>query len=386
MRSPFRMIKKKKGGAGRTGLLKTRHGSISTPFFMPIATKGAVKAVTPYSLEKHKTQIILGNTYHLSLRPGVKVIKKAGGLHQFMNWPGPILTDSGGFQVFSLAKLRKITRQGVIFKDTVSGEKHLLTPEKAIQIQIDLGADIIMSLDECPPYPCAKEYAEKSMALTTAWAKRGLSYFKKHKKPDQLLFGIIQGSVYKDLRIRHAKEMASLSFDGYAVGGLAVGEPENKRWPVLKSLGPWLPKDKPRYLMGLGYPEQIVKAVNLGMDMFDCVLPTRNARHGVLFVYKKKTPDLRSKNFYQELKIRQAKYAGDLRPVDLTCDCYTCQNFTRAYLRHLFMTAEPLALTLATIHNIRFYNRLMEKLRDFRPRRRASRRAGVGLGPEDFEK
>ena len=363
MRSYFKIHKKLEKSAGRTGSIITRHGKINTPFFMPIATKGAVKSVTPYSLEKQKVEIILSNTYHLYLRPGVPVIKKAGGLHHFMNWSRPILTDSGGFQVFSLAKFRKISRQGVIFKDNVSGRSHLLTPEKVLQIQIDLGADILMSLDECPPYPCSKDYAEKSLNLTTAWAKRGLDYFKKHKKPGQLLFGIIQGSVYQDLRIKHAKEMVGLSFDGYAVGGLAVGEPESKRWPVIKWIEPYLPPDKPRYLMGLGYPEQIVKAVSLGLDMFDCVLPTRNARHGVLFVYKNKAPNLSKKNFYQELKIKQAKYKCDLKSVDLTCDCYTCQNFTRAYLRHLFMTDEPLALTLATIHNIRFYTRLMQILR-----------------------
>lgn len=363
--------------------IKTRHGVLTTPFFMPIATKGAVKSVTPESLEKQGVEIVLSNTYHLFLRPGAGVIKEAGGLHRFMNWPKPILTDSGGYQVFSLAKFRKITSRGVIFKDNVSGQTHLLTPEKAIQIQIDLGADILMSLDECPAYPCSREYAEKSMDLTTAWAKRGLAYFKKHKKPGQLLFGIIQGSIYKDLRIKHAKEMAGLPFDGFAVGGLAVGEPESKRWSVLKWLAPYLPADKPRYLMGLGYPEQIVKAVNLGIDMFDCVLPTRNARHGVLYIWRPhslgrcgfsnprpfKESNLRIRsthlkgNFYQELRIKQAKYASDLKPVDLTCDCYTCRNFTRAYLRHLFMTAEPLALTLATIHNIRFYTWLMKRLR-----------------------
>jgi queuine tRNA-ribosyltransferase len=266
--------------------IKTRHGILTTPFFMPIATKGAVKAVAPDKLEKEGVEIVLGNTYHLFLRPGMAVIKKAGGLHKFMNWQKPILTDSGGYQVFSLAKFRKITSRGVIFSDNVSGKKHLLTPEKAIQIQIDLGADILMSLDECPPYPCSREYAEKSMDLTTTWAKRGLAYFKKHKKPGQLLFGIIQGSVYKDLRIKHAKEITALPFDGFAIGGLAVGEPEEKRWKVIKWLSPYLPKNKPRYLMGVGYPEQIVKAVKMGMDMFDCVLPTRNARHGDLFVWR----------------------------------------------------------------------------------------------------
>ncbi|MFA5070698.1 MAG: tRNA guanosine(34) transglycosylase Tgt [Patescibacteria group bacterium] len=357
-------IMKKPGKiSARTRILKTRHGLIKTPFFMPIATKAAVKSVTTDDLLKLETQIILSNTYHLYLRPGVPVIKKAGGLHRFMNWHRPILTDSGGYQVFSLAKFRKITSQGVFFKDNLSGRSHFISPEKAIQIQIDLGADIIMSFDECSPHPCSKDYAEKSMNLTTAWAKRGFEYFKKHKKPGQLLFGIIQGSIYKDLRIRHAKEITSLPFDGFAVGGLAVGEPERKMYSVLEWLQGYLPASKLRYLMGVGYPDQIVKAVNLGLDMFDCVLPTRNARHGVLYVWRSKNPSLSGKDFYQEIKIKQARYTFDLKPIDPYCDCRTCRDYSRAYLRHLFLTQEPLALTLATIHNIRFYNRLMERLR-----------------------
>lgn len=361
--SNFKVIKKRKKSAGRIGLLKTKHGLIKTPFFMPIATKGAVKSLTPYNLKEIGAQIILSNTYHLNLRPGVSVIKKAGGLHNFMNWTGPILTDSGGYQVFSLAKFRKITKRGVIFKDNLSGQKHLLTPEKAIQIQIDLGVDIMMSLDECPPYPCAKKYAAESMAITTAWAKRGYQYFKKHKKPGQQLFGIVQGSVFKDLRKAHAQEITKIPFDGFAVGGLAVGEPIKKMYQVLSKVVPFLPENKPRYLMGVGYPEQIVKAVDLGIDMFDCVLPTRNARHGNLFIYKNKTPNLNNKNFYRELRIKQSKYARDLKPVDLTCDCPACRHFSRAYLRHLFMAKEVLAQTLATIHNLEFYLKLMEKIR-----------------------
>ncbi|MDZ7798594.1 MAG: tRNA guanosine(34) transglycosylase Tgt [Patescibacteria group bacterium] len=361
--SNFRVIKYSKKNKSRRGILKTKHGSIKTPFFMPIATKGAVKTLTPKQLKDIKAQIVLGNTYHLNLRPGAKIIKKAGGLHHFMNWPGPILTDSGGYQVFSLAKFRKITPKGVIFKDNVSGQKHLLTPEKAIQIQIDLGVDIIMSLDECPPYPCPKKYAHDSMKITTDWAKRGLKYFKKHKKPGQQLFGIIQGSVFKDLREEHAKELSKMDFDGLALGGLAVGEKAKIMYKVIEWIEPHLPKNKPRYLMGVGYPEQIAKAVEQGIDMFDCVLPTRNARHGVLYTWKKEKYAA-SKNFYQELKIKQSKFKNDLKPVDSSCQCYGCKNYSKAYLRHLFMSGEFLGQTLATLHNLRFYLKLMEKIRN----------------------
>jgi len=342
--------------------LKTKHGQIKTPFFMPIATKGAVKTLTPKQLKNIKAQIVLSNTYHLNLRPGTKIIKKAGGLHQFMKWPGPILTDSGGYQVFSLAKFRKITPQGVIFRDNISGASHLLTPEKAIQIQIDLGVDIIMSLDECPPYPCSKKYARQSMKITTDWAKRGLKYFKKHKKPGQQLFGIVQGSVFKDLREKHAKELSQMDFNGLAIGGLAVGEKPAQMYKVIKWVIPHLPVGKPRYLMGVGYPEQIVKAVEKGIDMFDCVLPTRNGRHGVLYTWKKEK-FAANKSFYKEIKIKQARYKNDIKFLDKKCDCYTCKNFTRSYLRHLFMSGEFLGQTLSTLHNLRFYLKLMEKIR-----------------------
>jgi len=335
--------------------LKTSHGSVSLPSFMPIATKGSVKAVESKSLEDLGAEIILGNTYHLYLRPGMKVIKKASGLHRFMNWPKAILTDSGGYQVFSLAKFRKIKKNGVEFKDNLSGKKHFLTPEKSIQIQIDLGSDIVMSFDECTPFPCSKKYAHESMDLTTVWAKRGLKYFKNHKKPGQKIFGIIQGSVYKDLRIQHTKELVKMNFDGYAIGGLAVGEPVSKMYQVLDWIMPLLPKNKPRYLMGLGKPEQIVECVKKGILMFDSVIPTRNARHGLLYVKDKK-------KLYSELRIKQAKYASDMRPLDSKCHCETCLNYTRAYLRHLFISQEPLALRLATIHNLAFYLELMKGL------------------------
>jgi len=360
--SNFRILKKSQKNKARKCLLKTRHGIIKTPFFMPIATKGAVKGVSAYILQKIGVQIVLSNTYHLSLRPGLALIKKAGGLHKFMSWQGPILTDSGGYQVFSLAKFRKINCRGVLFKDNISGREHFLTPEKAIQIQIDLGSDIIMALDECPPYPCPKEYAAKSLKLTMTWAKRCLIYFQKHKKRGQRLFGIIQGSVYKDLRQDHAKEMAKLPFDGFAIGGLAVGEPVSKMYEVLKWVIPLLPENKPRYLMGVGYPEQIIKAVNLGIDMFDSVVPTRNARHGSLY-FRNRAPLSDKKDFYEVLRIKQAKYKNDLKFLNKDNRNLFGENYSRAYLRHLFMSNDPLAYTLATIHNLQFYMDLMNEMR-----------------------
>jgi queuine tRNA-ribosyltransferase len=337
--------------------LKTNHGWVNLPFFMPIATKGSVKALDSADLISLGTEIILSNTYHLHLRPGMPVIKKAGGLHKFMNWPKAILTDSGGFQVFSLAKFRKIRKNGVEFKDNLSGKKHFLTPEKSIQIQIDLGSDIVMSFDECTPYPCPKKYAKESTDLTTSWAKRGLKYFKKHKKLGQKIFGIIQGSVFKDLRIQHVKELVRMDFNGYAIGGLAVGEPVNKMYQVLDWVIPFLPKNKPRYLMGMGKPEQIVECVKKGIDMFDSVIPTRNARHALLYIKDKN-------KLCSEIRIKQAKYASDMRPLDPKCQCKTCQNYTRAYLRHLFIAQEPLALRLATVHNLAFFLELMKELRE----------------------
>ncbi len=386
----------------RIGRLHTRRGTVDTPFFLPIATKGAVKNLVPEELKETGAQIILGNTYHLWLRPGRKIIEKAKGLHGFMNWDRPILTDSGGYQVFSLGGFKgrfnnpaagtrskaKVFENGVEFRDPLDGKKYFLSPEKAIDIQLALGSDIIMVLDECPAWPCGREYAQKSMDLTTRWAERCLKYFKQRMRNDSakcknnkkiqnakykiqdikrpLIFGIIQGSTYKDLRIESTSQLLKLDFDGYAIGGVAVGEPREKMKKVLEWVLPMLPEDKPRYLMGLGHPEEIVRAVAEGIDMFDCVIPTRNARHGTLFVWRERSPDIRSlkgKKFYSIYRIRNEKYKDDLNSVDKYCQCYTCRNFSRAYLRHLFSVGEPLAGRLATIHNLRFYADLMEILR-----------------------
>jgi queuine tRNA-ribosyltransferase len=371
----FRIIKK--SGFRRKGKLKTAHGTVNTPFFLPIATKGAVKNICPEELRDLGAEIILGNTYHLWLRPGHELVKKAGGLQKFMNWNGPILTDSGGYQVFSLAGNKinrgnkgkvKLSEKGVEFSDPVDGKKHFMTPEKSIEIQLALGSDIIMVLDECPPYPCSREYALKSLERTTRWAERCKKYFDKKigkgstLKP--LLFGIIQGSVYKDLRQESAKQLLRLNFDGYAIGGVAVGEPREKMREILEWVLPALPKNKPRYLMGLGKPEELVFAVNNGIDMFDCVIPTRNARHGSLFVWKNEKKNISSKNFYKNINITNERFKKDFSPVDKSCKCYTCQNYTRAYLRHLFSVQEPLAGRLASIHNLKFYLDLMKVLQN----------------------
>lgn len=371
------------------------HGAVSTPFFLPIATKGAVKNITPEELKDLGAEIILGNTYHLWLRPGHELIREIGGLHHFMNWSGPILTDSGGYQVFSLgAKVAlgygekasehlsplpgvTILEKGVRFTDPTDGKKCFLTPEESIEIQLALGSDIIMALDECPPYPCSREYALQSLERTTRWAKRCKKYFDKKISNSEssrpLLFGIIQGSVYKDLRIKSAKQLLELDFDGYAIGGVAVGEPREKMSEVLKWVLPLLPETKPRYLMGLGRPEEIVWAVERGIDMFDCVIPTRNGRHGSLFVWNmpkaqlsvnRKLGSRSEKKFYQTISITNEKFKKDFDPIDKNCHCYTCQNYSRAYLRHLFVVGEPLAQRLASIHNLKFYLDLMRILED----------------------
>lgn len=433
--------------------METRRGVIKTPVFMPIATKGAVKNLTSEELKELGAQIILGNTYHLWLRPGDGLIKKSGGLHNFMRWPGSILTDSGGYQVFSLGQKRwgegsrlaaslstthasparglrperrssfggqsrtegstaKITDEGVEFRDPFDGKKYFLTPEKSIDIQLNLGSDIIMVLDECPPYPCSRQQAEASVKRTTEWAKRCKKYFDsyicRHPEPPAggegskkdsslrlcsvqndknrpLLFGIVQGSVFKDLRQQSARELLEIGFDGYAVGGVAVGEPRNYLKKVLEWTLPLLPEDKPRYLMGLGRPEEIVEAVKNGIDMFDCVIPTREARHGRIYIYsstkrsqkrargevfdssRRSRPGENARtitpDFYETFQIDKTKFAKDFRPLDGDCSCYACQNFSRAYLCHLFKTNEPLGMRLATIHNLKFYLDLMEKLR-----------------------
>jgi queuine tRNA-ribosyltransferase len=362
--SKFRVIKKDPKTLARRGVLQTAHGPVKTPFFMPIATKASVKAISSEDILDLKSSIILSNTYHLYLRPGMSVIKKAGGLHKFMNWQGAILTDSGGYQIFSLGSKKnsdknmvKLSNKGVEFRSTYDGSKHMLTPEKVIKIQENLGSDIMMVLDECPAYPATKAKAKASMELTTLWAERCK---KAHSKKKQLLFGIVQGSSYQELRIQHARDLQKIGFDGYAVGGLAVGEPTEKMYQALDWVVPELPENKPRYLMGVGKPEQIYEAVKRGVDMFDCVIPTRNARHGLLYVWKSRSLE---GNFYQEMRIKQSRYRLDMKPIDQSCDCLTCKNYSRSYLRHLFTVSEPLAYRLTTIHNLRFYLQLVERIR-----------------------
>lgn len=351
------------------GKLKTRHGVINTPFFMPIATRAAVKSLAPDELKVLGAEIILSNTYHLMLRPGEELIKKFGGLHQFMKWPGPILTDSGGYQVFSLGVKNesgnsaagvKIFNNGVKFRDPVNGQQYFLTPEKSIEIQKGLNSDIMMVLDWCAGYPAEKKQIEKSVALTTEWAKRSKAQASRSKSKN-LLFGIVQGGVYKDLRGKSLNDLLDIGFDGYAVGGLAVGEPVKKMYAMLDYLGPKLPENKPRYLMGVGYPEQIVESVKRGIDMFDCVIPTRHARHGEMFIWKNN--NFKKKDFYEVVAINKGQYFNDSSAIDKGCDCYTCRNFSRAYLHHLYKTKEMLYYRLATIHNIKFYLELMRRIR-----------------------
>ena len=369
----FKLIKQSRKSKARLGRLTTTHGLIKTPFFMPIATRAAVKSLTPQELKELNAQIILSNTYHLFLRPGTKIIKKAGGLHKFMNWSGPILTDSGGYQIFSLAKTRKVKNQGVEFKSELDGQKILLTPEKAVKIQQDLSSDIIMVLDECTAYPCDYKKAEQAVQRTSQWAKKCKKQYLKSKKK-QLLFGIVQGSVYPDLRRKSAQELKKVGFNGYAIGGLLVGEPINKTYQITIRTVEELPENKPRYLMGAGKPEQIIQAVKAGVDMFDCVIPTRNARHGLLYVNPKfeilnpkqiqnLKPQTLNKRFCQEVHITNSKYKNNFQPLDKNCSCFTCQNFSQAYLRHLFMTNEQLGQRLATIHNLSFYLDLMKQIR-----------------------
>lgn len=358
----FSILASSKKSKARVGRVTTLHGGFATPAFMPIATKAAVKNLTPEELSNLGAEIILSNTYHLWLRPGLSVIKKAGGLHRFMGWKGPILSDSGGFQVFSLSSFRKVSEKGVVFRDPLDGSLHTLTPERSIAIQQALGSDIVMAFDECPPYPTKKADAKLSMDRTTRWAKRCLA--TKLAK-DQALFGIVQGATYPDLRKVHAQELAKLRFDGFALGGLAVGEPMNILYRMIDAAEPHLPKNKPRYVMGLGRPDQLVEAIRRGMDMFDCVLPTRDARHGRLYVF---TPGGRAKigrqgSFWMTMTIKNARYIRDIRPIDQTCSCLTCTTYSRAYLRHLFATNEPLAGRLATVHNLAFYLELMGKIR-----------------------
>ncbi len=348
MVSHFAIIKKDPAGA-RLGRLVTAHGVVETPAFMPVGTQGTVKAVLPRDLKEMGCQILLGNTYHLYLRPGAELIRELGGLHRFMGWDGPILTDSGGYQVFSLGAMRKLSEEGVRFQSHLDGSYHLLTPEGVIQIQEDLGSDIAMVLDECIPHDANREYVRDSTARTIRWAERCL---RTRSKVDQLMFGIIQGGMYKDLREQCVREMAPMPFDGFAVGGLGVGEGEALLHSIAASTVGWLPEARPRYLMGVGRPEDLLNAVRAGFDLFDCVLPTRNARNGTLFTARGK------------LSIKRAEFASDPRPLDETCDCYCCRNFSRAYLRHLYVAGEILSSQLNSLHNLYFYHRLMERCRE----------------------
>ena len=352
MEQPIRyeLLKKDKKTGARRGRIYTPHGIIETPVFMPVGTQATVKAMTPDELkEMVDARIILSNTYHLFLRPGDELIKEAGGLHKFMNWDRPILTDSGGFQVFSLADLRNITEEGVEFKSHLDGSEKFLSPEISMKIQNNLGSDIMMAFDECAPYPSDYDYTKKSMEMTTRWAKRCLEAHKNKEK--QGLFGIVQGGMYKDLREQSAKALVELDFPGYAVGGLSVGEPAELMYEILSATTPFLPENKPRYLMGVGTPDYLIEAVLRGIDMCDCVLPTRIARNGTAMTSEGK------------VVVRNATYERDWTPLDHNCDCYTCKNYTRAYIRHLVKCGEILGARLITIHNLRFLVKLMEDVR-----------------------
>ncbi len=333
----------------RLGRVQTGHGSFSTPAFFPVGTLGTVKSLAPEDLREAGVEVILANTYHLYLRPGHETIGRLGGLHRFIHWQGPILTDSGGYQIFSLAHLRKISEEGATFQSHLDGSLHRLTPEKVIEIQEALGTDIAMVLDECVSYPSSHDTVERSIGLTTRWAKRCL---ESRKKPGPALFGIVQGSVYQDLRRESAASLVDLGFDGYALGGLSVGEPKSAMRDVLEWTAPLLPATSPRYLMGVGTPEDSLEGVRWGIDFFDCVLPTRNARNGTLFTSSGK------------ISIKQAQYAEDGRPIDESCQCYTCRNYTRAYLRHLYLSKEILSSRLNTTHNLFYYIAFMKRIRE----------------------
>lgn len=345
----YRLIKTEKHTGARLGELITPHGTFPTPMFMPVGTQASVKLMSPEELKEMGAGVILSNTYHLWLRPGPEIVKEAGGLHKFMNWDQGILTDSGGFQVFSLAENRDITEEGVHFRSHLSGEKMFLSPEKAIQIENDLGPDIMMSLDECPPFFESYEYVRDSVARTSRWAERGL---KAHRNPDtQGLFGIVQGAGFQDLREQSAKDLVSLDFPGYSIGGLSVGESKAEMNHVLDFTTPLLPENKPRYLMGVGSPDALIDGVIRGIDMFDCVLPTRIARNGTVMIH------------HGRLIVKNAKYAHDFTPLDPDCDCYTCTHYSRAYIRHLIKADETFGLRLTTYHNLYFLIHLMADVR-----------------------
>ncbi|GGH68556.1 queuine tRNA-ribosyltransferase [Compostibacillus humi] len=345
----YELIKTDKQTGARLGRVHTPHGSFDTPTFMPVGTLATVKTMSPEELEQIDAKIILSNTYHLWLRPGEEIIREAGGLHSFMNWKGAILTDSGGFQVFSLSDMREITEEGVYFRNHLNGDKLFLSPEKAMQIQNALGSDIMMAFDECPPYPATYEYMKQSVERTSRWAERCL---KAHERPEeQGLFGIVQGGEFEDLRKMSAQDLVSLDFPGYAVGGLSVGEPKEVMNRVLEFTTPLLPADKPRYLMGVGSPDSLIDGAIRGIDMFDCVLPTRIARNGTCMTSTGR------------LVVRNAKYAKDFRPIDEHCDCHVCKNYTRAYIRHLIKCNETFGFRLTTYHNLYFLVKLMKQVR-----------------------
>lgn len=344
----YELLHTDKQTGARYGILHTPHGDVETPMFMPVGTLATVKNLSPEELYELEAGVILSNTYHLWLRPGPEVVKAAGGVHKFMNYKRPMLTDSGGFQVFSLAENRKITEEGVTFKSHLNGDKMFLSPEKSIEIQEAIGADIMMSFDECPPYPATREYMEKSVARTIRWAKRGKDF---HTTTNQALFGIVQGGSFEDIRKSCAEQLVAMDFDGYSIGGTSVGEDKETMLKMLDYTMPYLPKDKPRYLMGVGSTDSILEGVLRGVDMFDCVLPTRIARHGALMTHEGR------------INIRDKQYEFDFTPLDSKCDCYTCQNYTRAYLRHLYKCEEGLVKRLLSIHNIRFLINLTKEIR-----------------------
>ncbi len=345
----FELLAQDGKSRARRGRIQTAHGVVETPVFMPVGTQGTIKSLSPDEVRSLGAQIILGNTYHLSLRPGAERIARLGGLHAFMAWPGPILTDSGGFQVFSLATIRRIDEDGVTFQSHIDGSRHRITPERCMEIQELLGSDIAMCFDECTPYPVTREYARASMERTIRWAQRCRNAWKRR---DQALFAIVQGGVFADLRLECAEALKAMDFPGYAVGSLAVGEPKEILLEVLDTVVPELPVDKPRYLMGVGMPEDLIEGVRRGIDMFDCVVPTRNARNGMLFTS------------WGAVQIKNSRYTDDPRPIEPGCSCYTCRKFSRAYLRHLFMARELLAYRLNSIHNLHYFLRLMEAVRE----------------------
>ena len=344
----YELIRQCPETGARAGRLHTPHGSFDTPMFMPVGTQGTVKTLSPEELHTMGAGVILGNTYHLFLRPGHEIVKKAGGLHRFMNWDGAILTDSGGFQVFSLGALRKISEEGVAFRSHHDGSKQFLSPEKSMEIQMALGSDIAMAFDECTPYPADYEYACRSMRLTTRWAKRCQAV---HNREDQALFGIVQGGMYADLRQESAEQLVAMDFPGYAIGGLSVGEPKPLMYEVLEQTVPFLPQNKARYLMGVGTPDCLVEGVARGIDMFDCVFPTRVARNGTAITSQGR------------VVIRNAAYIEDFTPLDPECDCYTCRNYSRAYLRHLIRCDEIFGLRLMSLHNLHYLIKLMHQIR-----------------------